>query len=124
MPDEFRPEASVDFEALAAFAAAEVAANGNGDGPHYTPPPEQAAPQAPPIRQAHADTNRPPQSGPSLGMDPFQALEKIVGDQGLMFRELGEINAKLGSIQLQTVVAFGAALLLAAMAWKLAKATG
>lgn len=121
MPDEFIPEASVDFEAIAAMAAAELAANGNGDGPHYTPPPPAAEPERPPIRpRAHADTNKPPASGPSLGLDPFQALEKIVGDQSLMFRELGDINAKLAVLQLQTIVAFGTALLLAALVWRFA----
>lgn len=121
MPDEFTPEASVDFEALAAAAAAEYAANGNGDGPHYTPPPEPPPVQAPPIRPIHADANRPAQSGPSLGADPFKLLEELHGSQGLMFRELGDLNSKISMLQLQTIVAFGSALLLAVLVWKLAR---
>lgn len=118
MPDEFTPEASVDFEALAAAAAAEYS---NGDGPHYAPPPEPPPAQAPPIRPLHADTNRPPRSGPSTGQDPFQLLEELHGSTGLIFRELGDLNAKLSILQLQTIVAFGSALLLAVLVWKLAR---
>lgn len=111
--DEFRPEASVDFEALAQAAAAAMT---NGDGPHYTPPPETPAETPPPIRRVAA-----PAAGPSLGLDPFKALEQIVGDQQLMFRELGDIDAKLSQLQLQTILMFGGALLLAVLAYKLAK---
>lgn len=111
MPDEFTPEASVDFEALAGMAAA--ATGTNGDGPHFAPPPQQAPPTPPPVRPRKA----------TAALDPFEALAQISGDQSLMYRELGDINAKLAIIQLQTILAFGAALLLAVLVWKFAKAT-
>lgn len=114
MADEFTPEASVDFESMAAAAAAAV----NGDGPHFQPPPEQVPDTPPPIRRRSEPR---PQAGPSLGLDPFQALESLVRDQGLMYRELGDMNAKLAILQLQTIVAFGAAVLLAVLVWKFAR---
>jgi hypothetical protein len=112
MPDEFRPEASVDFEAIAAMAEAAAAGNGNGV-PHFTPPPE--TPQTPPTRPSLPQT-------PSGPLDPLQTLEKIAGDQGLMFHELADIEMKLKQLQLQTVLAFGTALLLAVLVWKFARA--
>lgn len=119
MADEFTPEASVDFEALAAMAAQAT----NGDGPHFQPPPEQAPPQAPPIRPHTQPRAAAPRSGQSTVTDPFAALEQIIGDQSLMFRELGDVNAKLGVLQLQTVIMFGSALLLAVIVWKFARST-
>lgn len=110
MAEEFTPEASVDFETLAAAAAAMT----NGDGPAYAPPPPIAPTPAPASSSSSA-----PRNGRSLGLDPFEAIEKIVGDQQLMYRELGDINAKLSILQLQTVLAFGAALLIAVVIYQL-----
>ena len=124
MADEFRPEASVDFEAIAAMAAAEA---GNGNGPHFTPPPEQAPPTAPPIRPRAAaapTAPTPAPSGPSLGLDPFQALERIVGEQSLERMEIAELNRKLSQLQLFSLLAAGSALLLAIVIWKIAQDTG
>ena len=123
MPDEFRPEASVDFEAIAAMAAAEA---GNGNGPHFTPPPEQPSPAAPPIRPRAAAAPTMPSpapSGPSLGLDPFQALERIVGEQSLERIEIAELNRKLSQLQLLNVLMAGSALLLAVIIWKIAQDT-
>ena len=113
MPEEFTPEASVDFEALAAAAAG--AANGNV--PRYAPPPEPPA-QPPPSPRPRAA----PALAPTVG-DPFQTLAKIAGDQELVFHEFGALNARMRILQLETALAFGAALLLAVMAWKFANAT-
>lgn len=108
MPEEFTPNASVDFEAIAAEAAATV----NGDGPHYAPPPD------PPEAPARPRAPRPSRASE----DPFAAIDTLVGEQSLMFRELGDINAKLSTLQLQTILMFGSALLLAVVVWKFARA--
>lgn len=116
MADEFTPEASVDFEALAAMAAA-AETNGNGS---FTPPADQPA-QPPPARP-RAATPRPSTSSQTAEqVDPFAALAKLVGDQELMFRELGAVNSKLAMLQLQTILMFGGALLLAVVVYKFAR---
>ena len=110
MPDEFVPNASVDFEALAMEAAAAV----NGDAPHFTPPPDPPERPAPPIR---------PRTQPARAKeDPFAAIDQLLGEQSLMFRELGDINSKLSTLQLQTILMFGSAMLLAVLVWKFARA--
>lgn len=120
MAEEFTPDASVDFESLAAMAAAEASVNGNGDTPHFTPPPDSppAAAQAPPIRPHTPPPTRAPHGG-----DPFAQLEAVARDLPLIYRELGDINAGIMRVQLTSLLAIGSALLLAVLVWKLSAAT-
>jgi hypothetical protein len=109
MADEFTPEASVDFEALAESGLL----GGNGDGPHLQPPPAPAPePTRPPI-------GAPRQSAPNGG-DPFAQLEGLARDLPLMYRELGDVNAALARLQVTMLAGLGAAVLLAIVFWKLA----
>lgn len=114
MPDEFKPEASVDFEQWVESAAPP---NGSSNGATPQPPPEQdrpADPPRPPVAQAR---NSAPHGG-----DPILQLEAVSRDLPLIYRELGEINAGLMRAQLTNALTLGGMLLLAILVYKLSTA--
>lgn len=104
MADEFTPEASVDFETLAA------AATGNGGAAHVNgsaPPPlqTQAIPQSPRTAAPH-------------GGDPFAQLEAVSRDLPLIYRELGDINALIARTQVMVLLGIGISLAFALLIWR------
>lgn len=113
MPDEFKPEASVDFEGW--IQSAEPP-NGNSNGAHPQPPPEQDRPADPPRPPVHAVRNSAPHGG-----DPILQLEALARDLPLIYRELGDMNASLMRAQLTGALTLGAMLLLAILVYKLSE---
>ena len=116
MPEEFKPEASVDFESWIQEAAPP---NGNGGPSHVQPPPEQdrpADPPRPPVIPGPASHNSAPHGG-----DPLMQLEAVSRDLPLIYRELGDMNASLMRAQLTSGITLGAMLLLAVLVWKIAQ---
>jgi hypothetical protein len=110
MPDEFKPEASVDFEQWVESAAPP---NGSANGAAPQPPPEQdrpADPPRPPIAQAR---NSAPHGG-----DPILQLETVATNIPLIYSELGDINAGLMRAQLTNALTLGGMLLLAILVYK------
>lgn len=117
MPDEFKPEASVDFESWITEAAPP---NGNGGGPtNIQPPPEQDRPADPPRPPVNPQAAR--NSAPRGG-DPILQLQDVAINIPLIYRELGDINAGLMRAQVTNALTLGSMLLLAVVVWKLSTA--
>ena len=117
MADEFTPEASVDFETLAAGMVGAPPPEVNGNP---APPIRPHVPQGPPPLQQRATS---PPAGPQTAqqLDPFLALSELVRDSNLHGHELAQVRGQVKAVQLQTALMFGAALLLAVVVYKYAR---